>query len=220
MHAAPDTRPSLLLRLRDRSDRQAWKVFVDLYGPLVYALGRRHGLQDADAADLTQDVFSSAAVRSLRYNPRRGSFRGWLYTVARSRLLDWQRRQRLRGSGDSAVQELLDSEYELTKTGYTVDEVNDALAFQKLKNEIIASPSNTDKWDEYERARAIAKDQKWFRHPGIDVRGPEKRDDFFWTYMRRFYVYDPAPALRASKAPLLAIFGDAIWWLRMAPNSA
>ena len=26
--------------------------------------------------------------------------------------------------------------------------------------------------------------------------------------MRRFYVYDPAPALRASKAPLLAIFGE------------
>jgi uncharacterized protein len=26
--------------------------------------------------------------------------------------------------------------------------------------------------------------------------------------MRRFYFYDPAPTLRASKAPLLAIFGE------------
>ena len=26
--------------------------------------------------------------------------------------------------------------------------------------------------------------------------------------MRRFYVYDPAPTLRASTAPLLAIFGE------------
>jgi pimeloyl-ACP methyl ester carboxylesterase len=103
------------------------------------------------------------------------------------------------------VQELLDSEYELTKAGYTANEVNDALAFQKLKNEIIASP---DKWDEYARARAIAKDKKWFGQRGIDIRGPEKRDDPFWTHMRRFYVYDPAPALRASKAPLLAIFGE------------
>jgi pimeloyl-ACP methyl ester carboxylesterase len=85
---------------------------------------------------------------------------------------------------------------------------NDALAFQKLKNEIIASPLSDAKWDEYARARAIVKDKKWFRQPGIDVRGPEKRDDPFWTYMRRFYVYDPAPALRASKAPLLAIFGE------------
>lgn len=47
-----------------------------------------------------------------------------------------------------------------------------------------------------------------FRHQGIDVFGPEKRDDPFWTFMRRFYAYDPAPTLRASKAPLLAIFGE------------
>ena len=53
------------------------------------------------------------------------------------------------------------------------------------------------KWDEYARARAVAKDKKWFRHPGIDVYGAEKRDDAFWTHMRRFYVYDPAPTLRA-----------------------
>ena len=109
------------------------------------------------------------------------------------------------GGLSPAEQELLDSESELTKAGYTADEVSEALTFQKLKNEIIASQ---DKWDEYAKARAIAKDKKWFRHPGIDVRGPEKRDDAFWTHMRRFYVYDPAPTLRASKAPLLAIFGE------------
>src|SRR6185503_14839884 len=103
---------------------------------------------------------------------------------------------------------LFDSEYELLKAGYAANEINDALAFQKLKNEIIASPTANDKWDEYVKARAIAKDKKWFRQPGIDIRGPEKRDDPFWTHMRRFYAYDPAPTLRASKAPLLAIFGE------------
>jgi pimeloyl-ACP methyl ester carboxylesterase len=86
--------------------------------------------------------------------------------------------------------------------------VNDTLAFQKLKNEIIASQ---DKWDEYAKARATAKDKKWFRHPGIDVRGPERRDDPFWTHMRRFYVYDPLPTLQTLPTlnlPLLAIFGE------------
>jgi pimeloyl-ACP methyl ester carboxylesterase len=47
-----------------------------------------------------------------------------------------------------------------------------------------------------------------FRHQGIDILGPEKRDDPFWTHMRGSYFYDPAPTLRASKAPLLAIFGE------------
>jgi pimeloyl-ACP methyl ester carboxylesterase len=103
---------------------------------------------------------------------------------------------------------LFDSEFELTKAGFAADEVKEALAFQKLKNDIIGLPSSNAKWDEYARARAIAKDKKWFHHQGIDVYGAEKRDDGFWTFMRRFYAYDPAPTLRASKAPLLAVFGE------------
>jgi RNA polymerase sigma factor (sigma-70 family) len=110
MQPTPETRPSLLVRLRDGADANAWRLFVDLYGPLVYGLARKHGLQDADAADLTQDVFGSVAgaVRSLDYDPRRGSFRGWLYTVARNRLRDFQRRKQARGSGDTDVQEFLE----------------------------------------------------------------------------------------------------------------
>lgn len=90
MAEAPTTRPSLLVRIRDRRDRQAWAQFVDLYGPLVYGFGRRQGLQDADAVDLMQDVLRTVAgaVGPLDYDPRRGTFRGWLFTVARNRLRD------------------------------------------------------------------------------------------------------------------------------------
>ena len=134
---------------------------------------------------------------------------GWIAPLAASRFSDAAFAIALSGGGLSpAEQELLDSENELKKAGYTASEINDALAFQRLKNEIIASPSDSAKWDEYVKARAIAREQKWYRQPGIDIRGPEKRDDPFWTHMRRFYVYDPAPALRASKAPLLALFGE------------
>ena len=45
MPDAPPTRPSLLLRLRDHRDDQAWGEFVDLYAPLVYAYARRHRLR-------------------------------------------------------------------------------------------------------------------------------------------------------------------------------
>src|SRR5215207_5198485 len=134
---------------------------------------------------------------------------GWIAPLAASRFPAAAFAVALSGGGLSPAEtELFDSEYELTKAGYTADEVKEALAFQKLKDEIIASPSVNDKWDEYARAQAIAKDKKWFRHPGIDIYGPEKRDHPFWTHMRRFYLYDPAPTLRASNAPLLAIFGE------------
>jgi DNA-directed RNA polymerase specialized sigma24 family protein len=71
MAGSPTTRPSLLVRLRDARDGQAWAQFVDLYAPLVYGFARKHGLQDADAADVTQDVLRSVAgaVDRLDYDP-------------------------------------------------------------------------------------------------------------------------------------------------------
>ena len=112
MGESPATRPSLLVRIRDTGDRQAWSQFVEVYAPLVYGFARKHGLQDADAADLTQDVMQSVAgaVRALAYDPRRGSFRGWLHTVARNRLLDFRRKRQARGSGDTAVQAVLEAQ--------------------------------------------------------------------------------------------------------------
>jgi RNA polymerase sigma-70 factor (ECF subfamily) len=105
------TRASLLVRIRDAKDGPAWERFVEVYGPLIYGFGRRHGLQDADAADLTQEVLRvvPAAVRRLDYDPDRGSFRGWLFTIVRNELRTLLSRQRRpgQGSGDTGVNELL-----------------------------------------------------------------------------------------------------------------
>jgi RNA polymerase sigma factor (sigma-70 family) len=108
----PTTRPSLLVRLRDIHDQDAWRLFAGIYAPLVYGFARRHRLQEADAADLTQEVLRAVAERAgqLNYDRRLGSFRGWLFTVAHRKLCDfWTRQKRQgRGSGDTDVQELLE----------------------------------------------------------------------------------------------------------------
>jgi RNA polymerase sigma-70 factor (ECF subfamily) len=108
----PATRASLLLRLRDAQDREAWREFVDLYAPLVYGYLRKQGLQDADAADLCQDVLTAiaGAVGRLDYDPRRGAFRNWLFTVVRNRLSNWLAAQarRVQASGDSTTHQLLE----------------------------------------------------------------------------------------------------------------
>jgi RNA polymerase sigma factor (sigma-70 family) len=114
MEASPVTRASLLIRLQDPSDQEAWQLFVDLYAPLIYGFLRKRGLQDADAADLMQEVLRSLAVSMARlnYDPRRGTFRGWLYTVTRNKLSNFlgKRNNRERGSGDSGVQAQLEQE--------------------------------------------------------------------------------------------------------------
>lgn len=110
----PLTRPSLLLRLKDLRDQEAWADFVAIYAPLVYGFGRQRGLQEADARDLTQEVLRAVAVSAerLEYDPERGSFRSWLYTVTRNKYLDVMRRrgQPGRGTGDSDVLARLNEE--------------------------------------------------------------------------------------------------------------
>src|SRR5882672_12036951 len=112
MQESPATRASLLVRLRDGGDVGAWQEFVHLYAPVIYGFARKRGLQDADAADLMQEVLRSvsSAVHRLEYDPVRGTFRGWLFTVTRNKVFNFleSRSRRVQGSGDSRVQERLE----------------------------------------------------------------------------------------------------------------
>jgi RNA polymerase sigma factor (sigma-70 family) len=111
---SPATRASLLVRLRDGGDSDAWRQFLRLYAPVVYGFARKRGLQDADAADLMQDVLRSvvSAAPRLDYDPRRGSFRGWLFTVTRNKVFNFlsSRRRHIDGSGDSDIYQRLQEE--------------------------------------------------------------------------------------------------------------
>jgi RNA polymerase sigma-70 factor (ECF subfamily) len=108
---AEPTRPSLLIRVRDPRDAEAWRQFVEIYGPLIYHFARKKGLQDADANDVTQMVLEGICdtIRALEYDPRRGSFRGWLLTAVRHQLQKFRQRQARTpaGSGDTAIQAVL-----------------------------------------------------------------------------------------------------------------
>lgn len=110
---SPLTRASLLVQIRDGANHNAWREFMQLYGPLVYGFARKRGLQDADSADLMQDVMRSvsASIGRLDYDRNQGTFRGWLFTITRNKVYDFlsARRLRPRGSGDSTTNRLLDS---------------------------------------------------------------------------------------------------------------
>jgi len=106
-----ETRASLLFRIRDPKDALAWTQFVHLYAPLLHSYGMKNGLQDADAADLAQETLRNVlrAAPEFVYNPHIGSFRGWLFTVARNEIRKFATRKsnRNRGTGDSDVQQMI-----------------------------------------------------------------------------------------------------------------
>src|SRR4051794_21662672 len=91
MAETPSTRLSLLVRIRNAQDQEAWHQLVGLYGPVVYGYARRRGLQEADAEDLTQEVLRgvAGAAPKLEAISRQGSFRKWLFTLAHHKLYDW-----------------------------------------------------------------------------------------------------------------------------------
>jgi len=92
------TSPTLLEKLREPNQGQAWARFVELYTPLLLAWARRMGLQPHDAADLVQDVLTTLVQQlpKFRYDahdPKKKSFRGWLRTVCFNK---WHDRCRLK----------------------------------------------------------------------------------------------------------------------------
>jgi RNA polymerase sigma-70 factor (ECF subfamily) len=114
MSNSPVTSPSLLARLRDSRDELAWTQFVEIYTPLIHRLARRTGLQDADLADLVQEVFGNVVRAIERYDPdpSKGSFRGWLSRIARNSILDSlaARRRHPQGAGSTDFVRLLEAQ--------------------------------------------------------------------------------------------------------------
>jgi RNA polymerase sigma factor (sigma-70 family) len=102
------TKPSLLLRIRDAGDTLSWAEFTEVYTPLIRGYCLRRGLQDADAADVSQEVLSQVArsIGTFEYEPGRGRFRDWLGTVTRNkivRFLEVKGRDARAGRGDVSV---------------------------------------------------------------------------------------------------------------------
>jgi RNA polymerase sigma-70 factor (ECF subfamily) len=87
------TSRSLLDRVQ-ADDAEAWDRLVHLYAPLVFTWCRHWDLQETDAADVFQEVFLAVAkhIGSFRKERAGDTFRGWLRTITRSKVLDHFRR--------------------------------------------------------------------------------------------------------------------------------
>jgi RNA polymerase sigma-70 factor, ECF subfamily len=88
--SSPETRNSLLLRLQDREDVDAWEEFVAIYSPVVFRVALCKGFQQADAENIVQEVLLAVARSLEKWLDRedRGPFHAWLLRIARNTAFD------------------------------------------------------------------------------------------------------------------------------------
>jgi RNA polymerase sigma-70 factor (ECF subfamily) len=89
------TRQSLLSRLKNWDDHESWRDFFDTYGRLIYGLAVKSGLTNTEAEDVVQETLLAVAkeMPDFKYDPARGSFKGWLLEITRRRIANQVRRQ-------------------------------------------------------------------------------------------------------------------------------
>jgi RNA polymerase sigma-70 factor (ECF subfamily) len=87
------TRPSLLLRIRDPADSEAWQTFFAIYRPILLRYARAQGLGPSDADDVAQHALTvvHARIADFRYDPQHGRFKGWLRTIVNNHVRNLQR---------------------------------------------------------------------------------------------------------------------------------
>ena len=159
------TSVSLLLRLRDLENNDAWEDFLRRYGPKIFDWCRWYHLQDSDASDVTQEVLGKLikAMKTFEYNESRGSFRAWLKTVTNNAIRDFLKSLSRpgRGTGDSQAQR-------------DISAIQAPEALESLAQTIEAEAEQELLAEAEQRVRKRVKDKNWeaYRLTAIELEKP------------------------------------------------
>ena len=96
MNSSPQTRYTLIEKIKDPQAADAWSEFTTIYQPLIFKICRSRGMQHADATDVTQEVLTRVAnaIEKFQYDRNGATFRGWLYRITRNMVVDFFRQQK------------------------------------------------------------------------------------------------------------------------------
>ena len=83
------TKATLLGRLKNSKDQASWQEFFETYSKLIYGVARKAGMNDEEAQDVLQATMDLVAQQmpTFRYDPRFGSFKGWLLNLTRLQIV-------------------------------------------------------------------------------------------------------------------------------------
>lgn len=154
----PETRYSLIVRLKEPRNASAWTQFVSVYEPFLTQLVRRQGTPPHQVADVTQQILM-AIVRSVNDwadDGQPASFRRWLGRVARNAAIKFLARERrhARGFGGNEF---------LSQIDQIPDTVIDDRRIQQYDHEMIVWAA--------EQVRSEFRETSWQAFWGTQVEG-------------------------------------------------
>lgn len=109
---SPETRHSLIVRLKDKRNDFAWTEFISAYEPFLLRLVQKQGTPDRHVADVTQQLLLTIAKSVDRWEPdgKAASFRRWLGCVARNVVIKFMTRERKQITGQGGSEFLVHME--------------------------------------------------------------------------------------------------------------
>lgn len=96
--AAPDD-DALLVARAQRGDMRAYDELVTRHRGRIFAMIRNMIHQEADAWDVSQDVFIKAWQALPRFEAK-AKFSTWLYRIAHNAVYDWARKRKIESAGE------------------------------------------------------------------------------------------------------------------------
>ena len=126
-----------------------WRIFDEIYRPLIFEYCKRRGFQATDASDITQDVlcliYQQFEKKKFVYDRSRGRFRGWAAMIARQQIARFLKKK---PSNPTSEPHLLDSK---VSTGFSECLYEEAFeqALEQVKQQF-----DEKKWQVYEIDRS------------------------------------------------------------------
>jgi len=84
MSQAKHTRQTLLIKVREQYDEDAWQEFIEFYRPYIYRVVQNlNQIKVTEREDIIQEVMLIAwkKLPEFEYNSQKGRFRSWLSTI-------------------------------------------------------------------------------------------------------------------------------------------
>ena len=187
----PSTHISLIHRIREPDNADAWTTFVDTYGPLMVSFCRKRGLQSADSEDAVQDAMMRvcSAIKSFEYDQSRGKFRGWLGTIVRRSIFKILEAKAKSPYGEGRGADMVAFDVAVNHRLWT-DEFN-AFVFRTAIDRV-KELSSEKKWVAFKAvwiddqsasdvARQMRMDEKWVYHTRYELTQRLRREITFLT---------------------------------------